>query len=98
MRVFILLIVLAVMLVTFESQANGQSRPCLVRDSMVQLLQVRYEEELTTTGLSIDGVLFEIFTSTDGTWTIVMTSPGHSSCVLTVGHLWQIHERKKRYD
>ena len=98
MRVFLLLIALAVMLVTFESQANGQPRPCLVRDSMVQLLQVRYEEELTTSGLSNEGILIETFTSVDGTWTMIMTSPGDASCVLVVGRYWSTHERKKRYD
>jgi hypothetical protein len=50
-----------------------------------------YAEEPVSAGLGQDGNLVSVFASaTTGTWTMVMTRPEGTSCVVAVGEAWQM--------
>jgi hypothetical protein len=59
-------------------------------DILVRKLQASYAEVPVSAGLGQDGNLVSIFASPDtGTWTMVMTRPEGTSCVVAVGQAWQ---------
>ena len=40
-------------------------------------------------GLSTDGGLIEIYSSEDGTWTILITRPSGVACLVAAGDSWE---------
>ena len=57
---------------------------------LVEMLDGRYSEKPVAAGLEAGGRLFEVFATPDGsTWTMVLTTPQGSSCVVAVGEEWQ---------
>jgi hypothetical protein len=54
-------------------------------------LEATYAEVPVSAGLGQDGNLVSVFASPDtGTWTLVMTSPQGTSCIVAVGEAWQM--------
>jgi hypothetical protein len=54
-------------------------------------LQQTYAEEPVSAGLGQDGNLVSVFASSStGTWTMVLTRPEGTSCVVAVGEAWQM--------
>ncbi len=70
--------------------AFAQPRPaCFVRDILVDSLQERFNESLTGDGLQNPGQLLEIWTShSTGSFTIFITHPNGTSCVVASGYNW----------
>jgi len=72
--------------VTTSSQARVY---CDIRDNIVTQLTARYSESQSGFGLTNGGnQLLELFISTQGTWTILLTKPDGTSCVMASGHSW----------
>lgn len=62
---------------------------CGARDGIIHSLRSNFEEERVATGLSRTGALVELFTARDGsTWTILLTSPNGTTCLLGAGKSW----------
>ena len=40
-------------------------------------------------GLARNGTVIEVFTSVEGTWTIIMTQPVGISCLVASGNYWE---------
>lgn len=53
-------------------------------------LEQGYQEKRTAIGLAANGALVQLYTSANGTFTIVLTRPGGLSCLMAVGSDWQI--------
>jgi hypothetical protein len=71
------------------SAANAGS-PCNPRKDVLSQLSNKYKESPVAIGLSSNGNLVEVLTSTDGmTWTIIQTSPAGVSCMVASGESWQ---------
>ena len=63
---------------------------CNNRDKIIDWLGARYKEAPVATGVSSKGALVEVLTSKDGTtWTILLTSPNGTSCIVETGQAWQ---------
>jgi hypothetical protein len=61
-------------------------------DELRSLLDARFGEQPTSSGLSDDGRMMQVFASpAQGTWTIVSIGADGMACVLATGHAWQ-HE------
>ena len=72
------------------STAAAAQTACLTHDKLVDLLHGRYSEQPIAAGLESNGRLLEVFAAPDGaTWTMVVTTPDGSSCVVAVGEEWQ---------
>lgn len=61
---------------------------CAERENVIQGLKRDYAETPIARGLANSGVIIEVFSSSAGTFTIVMTHPGRPSCLLIVGEHW----------
>ncbi len=68
---------------------------CAKRDLVVQRLQEKFGETQRGIGLNQTDGLLEIFTSpATGTWTILMTKPDGSTCLLAAGRRWaEAHQK-----
>ena len=71
--------------------ANAQMNPsrCGAHDDIRAALSDRYEEKQSAIGMIGDHSLVEIYVSPSGTWTILMTRPNGSSCIMAAGHSWE---------
>ncbi len=67
------------------AQPNG----CTTRTEVAERLAGDYAEAPIAVGLASSGAVIEVFTSTDGsTWTIVVTRPEGTSCLVAAGEAW----------
>jgi hypothetical protein len=71
------------------TNAAAQTGYCLERNKLVEALDGRYSEKPIAAGLDVGGRLLEVFASGDGaTWTMIMTTPEGTSCVIAAGEKW----------
>ncbi len=74
--------------IAIGSPAFGQAQ-CGDRAEIVAELATKYNETRLGGGLDGAGALIEIFTSQDGTWTALMTTPDGQTCMVSAGDAWQ---------
>jgi hypothetical protein len=72
-------------------QSNGQSgRNCGQRDFVLERLADRYGESRQSIGLGADNQVVEVFASLEtGTWTITVTSPAGTTCLVASGQSFE---------
>lgn len=59
---------------------------CGPRDVIVEALRTRFNETVQFRGLSLDGkIMYEIYASPEGTWTVVLSNPTGTACVREAG-------------
>ncbi|MER9756617.1 hypothetical protein NKJ46_24845 [Mesorhizobium sp. M0166] len=69
--------------------ASG-SPPCGSRPELLKQLSKRFKEAPVAAGLAKNGSVIEVLTSDDGeTWTILVSQPNGSSCLVAVGEGWE---------
>lgn len=56
---------------------------------IIARLHTGYHESISALGLSATGGVMELYTSEDGTWTLILTQPNGMSCLVAVGEGWQ---------
>lgn len=77
-----------------SAEAAAQTA-CSPRDNMVGHLAKKYGEVPVAIGVTNKGGLVEVLTTGDGnTWTIIVSMPNGTSCMVAVGEGW----RTKEYD
>ena len=70
--------------------ALANQMACSKRDDVVAQLGTKYQEAPSAVGLANNGGLIEVLTSGDGsTWTIILSMPNGTSCLLAAGESWQ---------
>ncbi len=62
---------------------------CGPRAGIAAALARNHAETPVSRGVSARGALVEVFASTRGTWTLVVTVPGGPSCLIAAGQDWQ---------
>ena len=65
---------------------------CGSRHDLVASLDQDFAERPMFHGVTKYGNLVEVFTSGEGSWTILLEHPGGFSCVLSAGSLWKISD------
>jgi hypothetical protein len=60
------------------------------RDTLVRGLSGSYNEQSVAFGVSVDGMLLEVFASPAGSFTVVKTGPQGRACIVDAGHAWQM--------
>lgn len=85
MRYITLIALITSLLVPLNS---AQAGVCDAYQSVVEILKRDHNEKSKALGMSNTGAIIELFTSEDGTWTIVMTMPDGQSCLMAVGSKW----------
>ncbi|HET7409821.1 MAG TPA: hypothetical protein VFJ13_06445 [Paracoccaceae bacterium] len=62
---------------------------CATRARVVERLAVEYGEHFSGGGMESAAAIFEVWTSEGGTWTILLTRPDGTSCVMASGVAWR---------
>ncbi len=76
-------------LLLYSSAAMGQAL-CGDREVILNLLAQKYGETPVAIGITNKGGLIEVLSTKDGaTWTIVVSAPRGTSCVLAAGEEWR---------
>lgn len=76
-----------------QTAAPTQQIMCGPRDKFVEQLKVEFDEELESVGVASNGSALEVFTSPEGTWTMLATGPNKISCLLISGDGWISYKR-----
>ena len=71
-------------------QSASAQDPCDQRERMLSVLAEKYQEAPVAIGVTTEGSLIEVLINEAGpSWTIVITSPQHVTCVLLTGQGWK---------
>ena len=82
-------VLISVAIVLVSSAASAEV-PCGQRDTIVDWLAGKYKEAPVASGISSKGALIEVLSTEKGdTWTILLTAPNGTSCVVDTGQAWQ---------
>ena len=65
------------------------AQTCGRHDDLTHQLNAQYEERTAAYGLTADGRLVEVFSSPNGSWTILLSDPSGLSCIMSYGESWQ---------
>jgi hypothetical protein len=76
------------------SSATAQTS-CGPREQLVKVLAERYEENPVGIGLAQPGQVVEIFASSSGSWTMLMTMPDGKACLIAAGENWEMVTKVK---
>lgn len=69
--------------------AQPAANVCAAREALLTSLSREYSEAPKAVGLANNGSVVELLTSRDGnTWTLLMTRPDGTSCVVAAGEAW----------
>jgi len=68
---------------------EAAQRTCLPHEGADAKLRKEFGEKVLGRGISGDGTLLEIFLSSNGTFTVIKTTPAGLSCVVDFGEGWQ---------
>lgn len=84
------LIATALLVTLILSAPATAETACNKRATLIEQLDSRYAEAPVAMGLASNGSLIEILTSGSGTtWTILMTMPDGTACLIAAGQEWE---------
>ena len=70
--------------------ASAAGQACAPRDDVLNHLKSKYNEERRSIGLTSNNMVLEVYASIDGdTWSVVMSYPDGTSCVMAVGSAFE---------
>ena len=88
--------VLTLALLLGAKAAVAEEARCTAHAEITKQLEQRYAEAPVSLGLSSAGRLVQVFSTEDGaTWTLVLTQPDGTSCVVGSGRYWQTATPRK---
>jgi hypothetical protein len=80
--------VVAVLVAAFASPPAYSQAICGKHAQIARQLESDYSEKRLGLGLASNGAVLEVYTATDGNWTILMTFPDGRSCLMAEGEGW----------
>ncbi len=73
-----------------HAQTKSQTLLCDQRASVIGRLAEKYREAPVAIGVTSTGGMVEVLTTGDGgTWTIIVSYPNGTSCLIAVGEGWR---------
>ncbi|MDZ5699352.1 MULTISPECIES: hypothetical protein [Phyllobacteriaceae] len=78
----------SVVLFTGADSATSESSICAPREDLVSQLGNQFNESQKAIGLLGDRAVMEVFTSDQGSWTILTTDIEGNSCIVAAGEGW----------
>ena len=73
---------------TFATSAAVAQEQCAPRDQIVKVLNAKFQESQRALGLINEKAMMEVYISSKGTWTMVVTNDQGVACVLAAGEAW----------
>ena len=78
------------------NESSAMVRVCGERVKMTKMLSGKYQEKPKAIGVSATGKsVLEVFTSSEGSWTLLMTTAKGMTCIMGAGHSWQDQDQTK---
>ena len=75
---------------TARAQTPVQAQQCDQRAKVIGHLAQKYKEAPVAIGVTTSGGMVEVLTSGDGgTWTIILSNPNGTSCLVAAGEGWR---------
>ena len=72
------------------SESAAAMRVCGEWVKMTKMLSGKYQEKPKAVGVSSTGKsVLEVYTSTEGSWTLLLTTAKDMTCIMGAGHSWQ---------
>jgi hypothetical protein len=84
---FLILIVAGIIFGSISANA-AEKPPCGERAMIVEKLNAQYKEVGQARGLVTDTRIVEIFVSPQKSWTMLVSFPNGSSCIMASGEAW----------
>ncbi len=86
------ILAIAMMLILWAASNPAAAQiACTTRGEVAERLAGEYAEAPVAAGLTSSGGVIEVFASGDGTsWTIVLTKPEGTSCLVAAGEAWTV--------
>ena len=82
--------ILAGALLTAPQLASAQPKlNCAQRAKVVEYLGARHSETLSAVGFINRSAVFELYSSKNGSWTVLVTGVSGLSCVVFAGESWE---------
>ena len=82
--------ILSVAMITPAAAQQQQQPACTKRTDVVEHLAGKYKEAPVAIGLANNGGVIEVLSSQTGTsWTIIITMPNGTSCMIAAGENWE---------
>lgn len=81
-------IFLAASLTPLTAASQGRV-PCGDRTVILAHLEDDYSEQVTAIGLDTQGRMLEVVSAPSGTWTILVSTAGGRTCLLSSGTAWE---------
>lgn len=69
--------------------AEAATAVCGKRAEVIKTLAQAYKEQPAAMGLAAGGGMLEVFSSQNGSWTILLTQPTGTSCIVAAGEGWE---------
>ena len=83
-------LIIGAALAVLSVPAMAQQMPCGPRDKVINGIAGKFGETRQSIGLHPRGSIVEVYANTEtGTWTIVVTTPGGRSCLMSAGQSFQ---------
>ena len=94
-KCLVLFSLLTITALAVPAQAQGQMA-CGKRLDIVKMLSDKYHEMPRALGIAGQTNLLEVYTSKAGSWTLLLTQPRGSTCIVGAGQSWEdIPEQKQ---
>ena len=99
-QISLIVVAMATLMATVSMTSTAHAQPeCFPRSDLVQHLASNYHEQPAAAGLADNGSLLEVFASKDGeTWTVVLSMPNGTACLVATGEQWQETSRVAHTD
>jgi hypothetical protein len=68
---------------------------CASREKLVEVLSDQYKESPVGIGLAQSGQVLEVFASSSGSWSMVMTATDGKTCIIATGDNWEMISKVK---
>ncbi|QRM30360.1 hypothetical protein [Microvirga sp. VF16] len=82
-------------LVAFGPSSAHAQVVCATREKLVELLSDQYKESPVGIGLAQSGQVLEVFASSAGSWSMVMTATDGKTCIIAAGDNWEMVTKVK---
>lgn len=72
------------------TDVSAQAQNCAARDLVVERLTVKFKETRQSIGIGANNAVVEVFGNSDtGTWTITVTMPNGTMCLVASGQAFE---------
>lgn len=86
----VVLVLLGLVLAAAAQEKEARAPPpCAERGQVVEHLRKLFGEWALGRGLADEGVVFELYGGSTGSWTLFITTPQGKSCFVASGQAWE---------